>query len=100
MKSNRSPWGIIKNVNPVTEGIDFVTTEGHGGYRLSKTQNDKVDRRLRINSGFYEEDCEWSFIYVTFPELFPVSARTPAEATIARFYPAFLPIALEIISSH
>ena len=66
-----SPWGAIDNENVVAEGITFVHTPGHGGYKLSRERNAKVDSAWRKSGGWYEEDCEWAIVALTFPEVFP-----------------------------
>ncbi len=66
-----SPWGAIDSENVVAEGITFVHTPGHGGYKLSRERNAKVDSAWRKPGGWYEEDCEWAIVALTFPDVFP-----------------------------
>ncbi len=71
MVGKRSPWGTVENENVVAEGITFVSSPGHGGYKLSRERNAKVDSAWRAKGGWYEEDCDWAIVALTFPEVFP-----------------------------
>ena len=93
-KTVNTPWGVAHDINPVCEGVDFLSTPSHGGYRLSEEKNRKVKQEYRDPTGFYEEDCEWAFVCVTYPEIFPPGAVDSALKTIARYYPLQTPVAL------
>jgi hypothetical protein len=54
----RTPWGPAQHQEKVADGIVFVPTEGHGGYKLSKERNAAIPRPYRSASGWYEEDTE------------------------------------------
>ena len=54
----RTPWGPAQREERVAEGIVFVPTEGHGGYRLSEERNRVIPAPYRSRSRWYEEDCE------------------------------------------
>lgn len=54
----RTPWGPAQHQEKVADGIVFVPTDGHGGYKLSKERNAAIPRPYRSASGWYEEDCE------------------------------------------
>jgi hypothetical protein len=69
-KGMRTPWGAAQYVKHHAPGISFVGTGGHGGYKLSRERNAKVDAVWRRHGGWYEEDCDWAIVHYTFPEAF------------------------------
>ena len=42
---------------------------------------------MRERSGWYEEDCAWSKVAFTFPEIFSGNDREAAVATLKNWYP-------------
>ena len=85
-----TPWGASDHVEKIAEGIEFVSTPSHGGYRLD------AERTLRVlhdfhgpdsglcRAGWFEEDCDWAYVALTFPVLFPPEAQEAARRTVAR----------------
>ena len=65
----RTPWGEADGVEIVTEGIGWVHTPGHGGVKLSPALNSRMPEYMRQRGGWYEEDCEWSKVYVALAAL-------------------------------
>jgi hypothetical protein len=65
-EGDRSPWGTIQEVYPVMEGMEFITTPGHGGLKLSRALNAKMPHYLRNAGGWYEEDCDWAKPFCVF----------------------------------
>lgn len=69
-----TPWGLSERVIPVCEGIDFVETAGHGGYRLCADLWEQMPGAWRetkySRSGFYEEDYDWGLVALRFPFVF------------------------------
>lgn len=57
-EGSRTPWGPAQRASREADGIAFVPTDGHGGYKLSSERNAAVPRPFRKASGWYEEDCE------------------------------------------
>jgi hypothetical protein len=90
-----TPWGKADIVTRYARGINFYTTPGHGGFKLSETMNKRVPVELREQSfaglgmkGWYEEDCDAYIVIVTFSEYF-----TPQEVESARkALESYLPI--------
>jgi hypothetical protein len=78
-----SPWGAIQDITQVADGIAFVSTPSHGGYKLDKKLNAKIPKifrdRASIAGGWYEEDCAWSIVAITFPQFFPAEALKRAH---------------------
>jgi hypothetical protein len=58
----RTPWGPAGHVERMAPGMVFVSTEGHGGVKLSPQRNQVIPAALRNSSGWYEEDCEAAFV--------------------------------------
>ena len=76
----RTPWGPAQHEEQVAEGIVFVPTEGHGGYKLSRERNAIIPPAFRSSSGWYEEDTERRIV-----ELYHFDAVRPgAEDRSAR----------------
>ncbi|WP_342585718.1 DUF7007 domain-containing protein [Agrobacterium bohemicum] len=69
------------------DGIVFHMTSGHGGLHLSADRNTKVHPLLRKDTPWYEEDCEWAIVAVTFPDLFTAYERPMAEKTVRNIWP-------------
>jgi hypothetical protein len=67
----RSPWGVVDFAREVAPGIILVNTPGHGGYKLDRLANSKVDAHWRRRGGWYEEDCDWAIVAITFASKFP-----------------------------
>ena len=92
-----SPWGAIDHVEHVAPGIVFVSTASHGGYYLTADHNVKVPLTWRGASfnrqgikGWYEEDCDWALVALTFPDLFPPAALLAAKQVFKSFFEAKL----------
>lgn len=67
-----SPWGRIEFEEKIADGIYNVSTPGHGGLKLDAARNRRVNPVWRRAGGWYEEDCEWAIVALTFPdEVFP-----------------------------
>ena len=93
-----TPWGAADHVEKLAEGIWWVSTPGHGGIGLSPA------RALHMPVGFetastdgagrwYEEDCAWALVAITFPEAFPQEERHTeppveyAKGLAVRYFP-------------
>ena len=71
-----TPWGASQQVTEVAPGIRWVSTASHGGFHLDAERNAKVPWVWRAASfagrgmdGWYEEDCDWSMVVLTFPDI-------------------------------
>jgi hypothetical protein len=65
-----TPWGYADQVEEVSEGILKVSTPSHGGFKLDRIRNSQVPSALRNKGGWYEEDCEYAKVIVSFPRVF------------------------------
>lgn len=83
----RTPWGTSQGATTYADGVECHSTAGHGGFKLSASRNRKVHSLLRADGGWYEEDCAWAIVAITFPELFTGLERRWAERTIRDSWP-------------
>ena len=86
----RSPWGRIQDVTRIAEGISWLSTAGHGGFRLSKTRYEEMPEYLRAcsftNNQFFERDCSWCAAVLAFPQFFNADQSLSASITFNKFY--------------
>ena len=86
-EGQRSPWGTIDYVSHWDVGITNVGTAGHGGVKLSPGRNRDVHPAWRRPGGWYEEDCEWAIVAVTFPECYTPEHVATARTTARNWFP-------------
>src|SRR3546814_13103769 len=55
-----TPWGMAQSSEIYADGVVFHSTASHGGIKLDRARNAAMPAMLRVASGWYEEDCEWS----------------------------------------
>jgi hypothetical protein len=84
-----TPWGGSQMATIYVEGIVSHSTSGHGGFHLSSDRNRFVDASVRSEGGWYEEDCEWAVVAITFPDVFTGYERRCAEEVAKNNFPAF-----------
>lgn len=70
-----TPWGPSQQVDHVARGIVWYSTASHGGYHLSSRRIAEMPEEYRNHNpwagpGWYEEDCDWAFVVLSFPEIF------------------------------
>lgn len=89
-----TPWGQSDYSKSYGRGIVFYGTPGHGGFHVSPTLNAripepfrKIAERWTRRPGWYEEDCDYAMVVVTFPERFPDMNVADCWATIRNYYP-------------
>ncbi|WP_018185993.1 hypothetical protein [Microbacterium sp. 77mftsu3.1] len=58
----RTPWGPAQHASREADGIVFVPTAGHGGYKLSKERNAAIPPAYRNASGWYDEDDDRAIV--------------------------------------
>lgn len=86
-EGSRSPWGTVDNVDLVAPGITFASTPGHGGLKLSKERNRAIPAPLRNSDGWYEEDCDFQIVVMSFPDAFPQLNPEEAERSVKTWSP-------------
>lgn len=85
----KTPWGESQTVEQIAEGIMQVTTARHGGIKLDRKRNAQVPAYMRRPGGWYEEDCEWSIVGVTFPEFFQVGHLKASMEMLMNWNPGY-----------
>ncbi|MBV5262618.1 hypothetical protein J3S89_01025, partial [Pinisolibacter sp. B13] len=85
--SASTPWGGAQSAILYAEGIVEYATASHGGFHLSPERNAAVHPTLRSEGGWYEEDCGWAAVAITFPDLFTAFERRCAETTLKDWFP-------------
>lgn len=96
--STSTPWGMSDSKEIVAPGIIFYGTPSHGGYHLSKTRMQKMPANLLpvegkahpymyrcMMKGWFEEDCEWARVALTFPEFFTPGQLENAKKTFESY---------------
>ena len=90
----RTPWGEPQIIQQTAPGVVQVSTEGHGGIKLSKERNAVIPPALRNRSGWYEEDAESHIVAMYHPEAFVYNdrgdiddVRASAIAGVKNWYP-------------
>jgi len=86
-----SPWGEIQHVTQIADDIWQVDTASHGGLKVSDQRLAAMPAHLRTTpysqNGWFEEDCDWAFVAVCFPDAFKPEYVVVARQTMARCYP-------------
>lgn len=90
-KGMSTPWGKAETARLIADGVGFVSTSTHGGFKVSAKLNAIIPPYMRSKSGWYEEDCAWSIPFVVLEDhlkrggdAWPVSVITDG-AHIAAF---------------
>jgi hypothetical protein len=87
MRSKKStPWGRADQKEKVCRGINFYSTPSHGGYKVSEGMLKKMPERLRLDGGWYEEDCEAYKVIVAFPQYFTEALVVIAKRNVEKYY--------------
>lgn len=88
----RTPWGASQTVKPLSNGITWVSTAGHGGVFVPKKLLGRIPAAYQAYAAkwtgspqWYEEDCAWACVAVSFPEVFSAEDVATAKQTIARW---------------
>lgn len=61
-----SIWGAIISADQILAGIWHVSTASHGGIILSDERQAAMPPILRRDEVYYEEDVNWSLVYIAF----------------------------------
>lgn len=89
--STSTPWGTAQSARNFGVGIVQYSTAGHGGFHVSSGLIRKMAEDMRGDAyaplGWFEEDCAWSLVVLSFPERFPLQARLDALDTMRHYYP-------------
>jgi hypothetical protein len=82
-----TPWGTSDSSKKHADGVVEVSTPSHGGFHLDPERNAKVHAAWRDKGGWYEEDCEWAIVALTFPDLFEPAHVEKAHTSAKNWMP-------------
>lgn len=82
-----TPWGEADSSRQIAVGIMEYTTPSHGGLHVSPSRLRQMPEPYRLWGGWYEEDCEWAMVAVSFPEFFSPHAVETALQMVKNVYP-------------
>lgn len=85
------PWGKIQTSTTIADGIAIVGTARHGGCKLNRERNAAMPAALRIDGGWYEEDCEIARCLLAFPDEFAAAGWRDAVADGERLLQSYAP---------
>ena len=87
-----TPWGYADGHKRVAAGVWTVSTPGHGGYWLSTERLLMMPTELREcgtwtgERNWFEEDCDWSIVACSFPDLFDAYSLFHAVKTMMSYH--------------
>ena len=81
-----TPWGASQTSKKYAPGIMEYSTASHGGFHLSKSRQRVMPKCLRNDSGWYEEDCDWCKVVISFQEFFEPNVRISAYNTLRNWH--------------
>ena len=88
-----SPWGAPDQITEYAPGIAFYETPSHGGFYLSPDRRRQVPAawsayaaRWARKPGWFEEDCAWAAVALTWPELFTARMVEAARGVAAGYF--------------
>jgi hypothetical protein len=81
-----TPWGTADWTTHIARGIVSYSTPGHGGIHLSPTRQAEMPDSLMVESGWYEEDCDWALVAIAFPSYF-AKEYDQAKDTVRNWHP-------------
>ena len=87
-----TPWGTAQTSEKACRGINFYSTASHGGYKVSDKLNLEIPEVFRRADGWYEEDCDWSIVWVFLSahfdkEYFKPETFLQADKTLKQWFP-------------
>lgn len=85
-RGSHTPWGQAQTINVIAPGITHVTTASHGGIHLSPERMAQMPAEYQdtwAGGPWFEEDCDWAKVAVTFPEHFEAKTVEAARRSIA-----------------
>ncbi len=89
--STSTPWGTAQTARNFGVGIVQYSTASHGGFQVSSRLLLQMAEDMRGDAyaplGWFEEDCAWCMVALSFPERFPLQSRLDALDTLRSTYP-------------
>ena len=81
MANRTTPWGMSDSFVAIAPGITVYGTPSHGGYHITGKRVDEWKDYFPDVTLFgdrfpwFEEDCDWVWVCLRWPEHFPLEAR-------------------------
>lgn len=96
----KTPWGISDSSEFIRDGIMFFATPGHGGFRCEtklyreRCQEKKIPYKPASDYDtrrytWFEEDGEWAYLAIAFPEHFSEDNLKIADRSIRNYDPDY-----------
>jgi hypothetical protein len=89
-----TPWGNPDQIEKLAEGIDSVSTPGHGGIMLDTDHAERMKatgfKPWTKDFRFWEEDADWACVFVTFAD----------ELRGTEDFPKYLEIAMATVKQY
>ncbi len=89
-----TPWGHAQNAQMIGAGVYSVETASHGGIFVTDEMLPAIPAAWRAyakkwsqSENWFEEDCAWSAVAVTFPTMFSPDVVDRAHKISAHFLP-------------
>ena len=82
-----TPWGVPDSITELAEGIVSVSTSSHGGYWISDARLTEMPEKYRRciyledKPNWFEEDCAWAAVPLTWPQYFSLEIVNRAQKT-------------------
>jgi hypothetical protein len=90
-----TPWGYADSVKSFGDGVKFYSTPAHGGYHVDHKLLDHIPLGWREatvdgqgHDGWFEEDCDWCMVVLSFADRFPATTVDDARRTFAYWFAA------------
>ena len=83
----QTPWGPSQECKSCGDGLVFVSTASHGGFYVFPEMLAQMPEYFRRNDGWYEEDCEWAMVVISFPSRFSEKETVDASGTLQNWFP-------------
>lgn len=93
----QTPWGEAQDSKEYAPGIVFHSTASHGGFHLSAERIAEMPKALQEFVPFggpqkgpgrwFEEDCDWSVVALSFPQFFREKDIEAAHRTLKGYRP-------------
>ena len=83
-----TPWGAAQTTKKIADGLWQVTTAGHGGIYVDYDLRGKLRAQGTPYSGngWFEEDCDWAIVALSFPQHFDAKTLEAARKTAGSEY--------------
>lgn len=97
--STHTPWGPSQGSTAIARGIVEYTTSSHGGIHLTAARVLQMPPAFQAEAkthgcittkgdAWFEEDCHWSMVALSFPEFFDRPGRlASAEKSLKNWHP-------------